>query len=55
MEIAIGPFQGMKGIIRSVAPASELVKVLLEFLGQIQPVDIDLYSILSPAKPLPNF
>jgi transcriptional antiterminator RfaH len=54
VEIAVGPFQGMKGIIRSVAPATERVKVLLEFLGQIQPVDLDLYSILSPTKPLPN-
>lgn len=54
VEVATGPFQGMKGIIRSVAPATERVKVLLEFLGQIQPVDLDLYSILTPGKPIPN-
>jgi hypothetical protein len=45
----------MKGIIRSVAPATERVKVLLEFLGQIQPVDLDLFSILTASKPIPNF
>ena len=55
VEVATGPFQGMKGIIRSVAPATERVKVLLEFLGQIQPVDLDLFSILTPSKPIPNF
>lgn len=54
VEVATGPFQGMKGIIRSVAPATERVKVLLEFLGQIQPVDLDLFSILTPGKPIPN-
>jgi transcriptional antiterminator RfaH len=55
VEIAHGPFQGMKGIIESVAPANERVKVLLEFLGQTQPIDLDLFSILSQQKPIPNF
>ncbi len=55
VEVANGPFQGMKGVISSVAPAAERVKVLLEFLGQIQPVDLDLFSILLPNKPIPNF
>lgn len=55
VEVAHGPFQGMKGVIRSVAPAAERVKVLLEFLGQVQPVDLDLFSILLPAKPFPTF
>jgi len=55
VEVATGPFRGMKGVIRSVAPATERVKVLLEFLGQVQPVDLDLFAILAPGKPLPNF
>ena len=55
VEIATGPFQGMKGTIQSVAPATERVKVLLEFLGQTQPVDLDLFSILLPRKPTPEF
>jgi len=29
------------------------VKVLLDFLGQPQAVDLDLFSILLPRKPLP--
>lgn len=55
VEIATGPLQGMKGVIQSVAPAAERVKVLLEFLGQTQPVDLDLFTILLPGKPVPQF
>lgn len=54
VEVANGPFRGMKGTIRSIAPATERVKILLEFLGQVQPVDLDLFSILTPGKPLPS-
>lgn len=55
VEIANGPFQGMIGTIQEVAPATERVKILLEFLGQIQPVSLDLFSILLPNKPIPVF
>lgn len=55
IEVAHGPLQGMKGIIQSIAPASERVKVLLEFLGQVQPVSLDLFAILLPSKPIPDF
>jgi len=53
VEIAHGPLRGMQGIITAIAPASERVKVLLEFLGQTQPVDVDLFSILLPRRPIP--
>lgn len=53
VEIAHGPLQGMRGTIVSVAPAHERVKILLEFLGQAQAIDVDLFSILLPRKPLP--
>ncbi len=55
VEVATGPFQGMKGTIQSVACRAERVKVLLEFLGQTHPVDLDLFSILLPTKPIPDF
>jgi transcriptional antiterminator RfaH len=55
VEIAHGPLQGMKGTIQSIAPAAERVKVLLDFLGQLQPVNLDLFSILLPHKPIPHF
>jgi len=53
VEIATGPLQGMRGTVLAVAPAAERVKVLLDFLGQPQAVDLDLFSILLPRKPLP--
>jgi len=53
VEVAHGPLQGMRGTIVAVATATERVKILLEFLGQPQSIDIDLFSILLPRKPLP--
>lgn len=53
VEIAHGPLQGMQGTIVSIATATERVKVLLEFLGQSHAVDMDLFSILLPRRPLP--
>ena len=53
VEIATGPFQGMRGSVVAVTPAAERVKVLLEFLGQPQAVDLDLFSILLPRRPQP--
>lgn len=55
VEVANGPFQGMQGTIQSIAPATERVSILLEFLGQVQPVSLDLFSILLPKKPIPHF
>jgi transcriptional antiterminator RfaH len=53
VEVAIGPLRGMRGTVVSVLPAAERVKILLEFLGQQHPVDIDLFSILLPGRPVP--
>lgn len=55
VEVANGPFQGMKGTIESITPAKERVNILLEFLGQTQPVSLDLFAILLPNKPIPTF
>jgi transcriptional antiterminator RfaH len=54
VELATGPFQGMKGIIIEIQPSSERIKLLLEFLGNSQAVDCDLFSILMPRRPLPS-
>lgn len=53
VEVAHGPLQGMRGTIVAVAPAAERVKILLDFLGQPQAIDVDLFSILLPRRPLP--
>ena len=53
VEVAHGPFQGMHGTVISVPNATERVKILLEFLGNPQAVEMDLFSILLPRRPLP--
>ena len=53
VEVATGPFQGMQGTVISVPSATERVKILLEFLGQQHAVDMDLFSILLPRRPMP--
>lgn len=51
VEVAHGPLQGMRGTVVTVAPSVERVKVLLEFLGQPQAVDLDLFALLLPRRP----
>jgi transcriptional antiterminator RfaH len=53
VEVANGPFQGMQGTVVAVPSATERVKILLEFLGKPQAVDMDLFSILLPRRPTP--
>ncbi|TAE91589.1 MAG: hypothetical protein EAZ81_05725 [Verrucomicrobia bacterium] len=54
VELAHGPLQGLKGSIVEVLPSNERVKVLLDFLGQPQMVDVDLFSLLLPRRPSPK-
>ncbi|MEI7911376.1 MAG: transcription termination/antitermination NusG family protein [Verrucomicrobiota bacterium] len=53
VEVASGPLAGMHGVVVSIAPAAERVKILLDFLGQPQAIDMDLFSILLPRRPIP--
>ncbi len=53
VEIASGPFQGMRGSIVEVTSATERVKILLEFLGQQQAIDLDFFSLILPRRPFP--
>lgn len=52
VEVAIGPLRGMKGTVVSVPSAAERVKILIEFLGQPQAIDMDLFSLLLPRRPV---
>ncbi|MFM1557662.1 MAG: transcription termination/antitermination protein NusG [Roseibacillus sp.] len=54
VEIADGPLQGLTGTVIEVRPAEERVRIFIEFLGQDQPVDVDLYSLLLPRRPAPK-
>ncbi len=53
VEVATGPLRGMRGTVVDVLPATERVRILLEFLGKQHPVDMDLFSILLPGRPMP--
>lgn len=53
VEVATGPLGGFQGEVVSILPAKDRVKVLLEFLGQPQVIEVDLFSLLLPRRPLP--
>jgi transcriptional antiterminator RfaH len=53
VELAHGPLGGARATVVEVLPARERVKVLLEFLGREQVIEVDLFSLLLPRKPLP--
>jgi transcriptional antiterminator RfaH len=53
VELAHGPLGGARATVIEVLPARERVKVLLEFLGREQVIEVDLFSLLLPRKPLP--
>ncbi|MEI6673859.1 MAG: transcription termination/antitermination NusG family protein [Verrucomicrobiota bacterium] len=53
VEVAYGPLVGMRGVVVAIAPAVERVKILMDFLGQPHAVDMDLFSILLPRRPIP--
>lgn len=53
VEVASGPLGGFQGQVVSVLPGKDRVKVLLDFLGQPQVVEVDLFSLLLPRRPLP--
>lgn len=52
IEVVNGPFQGMHGTVISIPSASERIKILIDFLGNTQPVDVDLFSLLLPRRPV---
>jgi transcriptional antiterminator RfaH len=52
VELADGPLQGMTGQVIDVCPAKDRVRIFIEFLGQEHPVDVDLFSLLLPKRPV---
>jgi len=50
LEIANGPFMGETGTVVEVPNGADRVKVLIEFLGNQQVVDVDLFSLLFSRK-----
>lgn len=54
IEISEGPFRGFTGVVEEPLPGKERVKVLIDFLGEEQLVDVDLFSLLLPKRPTPK-
>lgn len=54
IEVAHGPLQGMSGTVVQILPAAERVKILLEFLGRPNIIEVDLFSLILPRKPVPK-
>jgi len=46
IEMVDGAFRGVEGVILEVIPSAERVKVLLDLMGELRPVEIDIYSLL---------
>jgi len=53
VEFANGAMQGITGEVIEVLPASERVRLLIDFLGNPHVIDTDIYSLLLPEKPTP--
>jgi len=54
VEIAHGAMRGFQGIVVEVLPSQERIKLLVEFLGNQQVLETDLFSLLLPNKPIPE-
>lgn len=54
VEVAHGALEGYQGKVIEILPAIERVKILIEFLGNQQVVETDLFSLILPSKPIPE-
>jgi len=51
VELTEGPMRGMKGIVNAMLTGVERVRILLEFLGRENAVEVPLSKILTEHKP----
>lgn len=54
VEIAAGPFRGMEGQVVEVRPAAERVSLLLEFLGEMKPIEMNLFDLILSQREIPR-
>ncbi len=50
VDIVSGPFRGLNGVIKQLLPARERVKILLEFLGGANLVELELTTVFKQAS-----
>jgi transcriptional antiterminator RfaH len=55
IEIASGPFAGMKGLVTRVQPGKERAKILLNVMGRSVPAELSLDLVLYSRKHAANF
>ena len=48
VEITDGPMRGLAGIVHSLLKGDDRVRILLDFLGSQNPVDVPTHTVLSP-------
>ena len=51
VELTEGPMRGMKGIVNAMLTGVERVRILLEFLGRENAVEVPLSKILTEHQP----
>lgn len=54
VEVADGPFKGMEGEVVDVKPGVERVSLLLDFLGERQPVEVSLFNLILANPEVPE-
>ena len=54
VEVAEGPFKGFQGEVVEVRPSLERVSLLLEFLGEEKPIEMDIRSLILANPDLPE-
>lgn len=54
VEVADGPFKGMEGQVVEVRPGAERVSLLLEFLGEVKPVEVSLFNLILASPDIPE-
>ncbi len=54
VEIADGPFKGMEGTVLEIRSATERVSLLLNFLGEEQPIELSLANLLLSGPEIPQ-
>ena len=47
-EVVSGPFRGLQVVVTKVLPSKERVRILMEFLGGMREIEVDLAQVASP-------
>jgi len=55
VEIAVGPFVGMKALVTRVLPGKERARILLDVMGRSVPAELSLNFVLFNRRNAANF